>query len=55
MESKLKTLKLKKALLLSDIEFLSEVDESLFIQLGKVVAEIWKLEKQIVRKVENDI
>ena len=53
MENKLSTLKLKKAMLLSNIESLSEIDESLFTQLGKVVAEIWKLEKEIVRKTEN--
>lgn len=54
LDNKLRGLKLKKALLLSDIESLSEVDETLFTQLGKVEAEIMKVEKQLVRDVEND-
>jgi diadenosine tetraphosphate (Ap4A) HIT family hydrolase len=53
LQNKLRTLKLKKAMLLSNIEALSEVDESLFTQLGKVVAEIAKVEKEIFRKTEN--
>lgn len=54
MEAKLRTLKHKKALLFSNIEMLSEVNESTFSEFGKVEAEIMKLEKQIVRNVEND-
>ena len=53
MENKLRTLKLKKAMLFSNIESLSQVDDSLFTQFGKVEAEILKLEKAIVRKTEN--
>lgn len=53
LENKLRTLQLKKVMILSDIESLSEVGENLFTQLGKVVAEISKLEKQLVRKTEN--
>lgn len=40
LENKLRNLKLKKAMLFSNIESLSEVDNILFMQLGKVVAEI---------------
>jgi len=54
LENKLRTQKLKKALLFSNIEMLSEVNESTFAEFGKVEAEIMKLEKQIVRKVDND-
>ena len=54
LDNKLRNLKLKKALLLSDIESLSEVDESMFTQLGKVTAEISKVEKQILRTITND-
>lgn len=54
LENKLRGLKLQKALLFSQIESLSEVDETLFTQLGKVQAEIMKVEKQLVRDVEND-
>ena len=55
LKNKLRTLKLKKAMLLSNIESLSEVDESLFTQLGKVVAEISKVDKQLLRATENPI
>lgn len=53
LKNKLRTLQLKKAMLLDSIESLSEVDETVFIQLGKVVAEISKIEKQIIRATEN--
>lgn len=53
MEAKLRTLKLKKAMLFSNIEMLSEVNESAFTEFGKLEAEIMKLEKQLVRKTEN--
>lgn len=53
LKNKLRTLKLKKAMLLSNIESLSEVDELLFTQLGKVVAEISKVDKQLLRATEN--
>ena len=55
LKNKLRTLKLKKAMLISDIESLSEVDESVFTKLGKVVAEIWQVDKEIIRKTENNI
>ncbi len=53
LENKLRTLKLKKSLLFSNIEMLSEVNESTFAQFGKVESEIIKIEKEIVRKTEN--
>jgi len=53
LENKLRGLKLKKAMIITNIESLSEVDETLFTQLGKVVAEISQIEKQLLRKVEN--
>lgn len=55
LESKLRSLKLKKALLFSNIEMLSEVNESTFTEFGKVETEILKIEKQIVRKTENPL
>lgn len=55
LKNKLRNLKLKKAMLLFDIESLSEVDESVFTKLGKVVAEIWQVNKEIIRKTENII
>lgn len=53
LENKLRNLKLKKAMLFANIESLSEIDDSLFTQFGKVEAEILKVEKEIVRKTEN--
>jgi len=53
IENKLRELRLKKAMILSDIQSLTEVRENLFTQLGKVVAEISQLEKQLLREVEN--
>ncbi len=53
MENKLRTLNLKKALLLSNIESLSEVSDSLYLQFGKVEAEIIKTEKQLLRDNKN--
>ena len=53
MEEKLRTLKLRKARLFSDIESLSEVHDSTFEQFGKLEAEIMKLEKQLLRDNKN--
>lgn len=50
---KLRSLKLKKACLWSDIESLSEVSDSIFLSFGKIEAEIMKLEKQLIRETEN--
>ena len=53
LHNKVSNLKLKKALLLAEIESLTEVEESLFIKLGKVVAETSKIQKQIIRATDN--
>ena len=53
MHEKLRVLKLKKARLWSDIESLSEVNDSTYLNFGKTQAEIMKLEKEIVRETEN--
>jgi len=53
MEGKLQSLKLKRARLLSEIEMLSEVSDLMFVNLGKVTAEIHLLEKTIVRETTN--
>lgn len=52
---KLRSLKLKKARLWSDIESLSEVSDAMFLNFGKTEAEIMKLEKQLVREAINPI
>lgn len=54
LENKLRTLRLKKAMILSNIESLREIDESVFTQLGKVVAEISKIKKELVRETVNN-
>lgn len=51
----LRTLKLKKAMLLNDIDSLSTVDDSVYSQLGKVVSEISKKEKELNRETENNL
>lgn len=51
-QTKLHSLKLKRARLISDMEMLSEVNDIFYIQLGKTQAEIMKLEKEIVTNPE---
>jgi hypothetical protein len=53
MSDKLRILKLKKARLWSDIESLSEASDSMFLNFGKTVAEIMKLEKEMARETKN--
>lgn len=53
MQEKLNSLMLKKARLLSEIEMLSEVSDLMYRNLGKVIAEIHLLKKQILRETEN--
>jgi hypothetical protein len=55
LKNKIKTLKLKRAMLLNDIESLSTVDDSMYLQLGKVVSEVSKKEKELNRQTENII
>lgn len=54
-QTKLNSLRLKKARLFENIEMLSEVNESTFTEFGKLEAEIMKLDKQIVRKTQNTL
>jgi hypothetical protein len=53
MSEKLRVLKIKKAQLWSNIEALSEVSDSMFLNFGKTVAEIMKLEKEMARETKN--
>ena len=55
LKNQIKTLKLKRAMLLNDIESMSQVDDSLYLQLGKVVSEVSKKEKELIRETENII
>jgi len=55
MEGKLRTLQLKKANLLLQMESLSSVNESAYTQLGKVEFELKQTEKQIVRESKNHL
>jgi len=55
MEEKLRTLKIKKAMLWEQIQSLSTVSDSMFINFGKTEAEIMQLEKQIIQNTKNDI
>lgn len=55
LKNQIKTLKLKRAMLLNDIESLSTVDDSMYLQLGKVVSEVSKKEKELNRETENNL
>lgn len=52
-ENNINTLKLKKSMLLSEIESLSEVNDSMLVQLGKLVVKIADLDKKRIRETEN--
>jgi hypothetical protein len=54
-QEKLRGLKLKKARLWEEIQSLAAVSELMFAKFGKTEAEILKVEKEIVRKTENDL
>ena len=51
----IRVLKVKKARLFSDIEMLSEVNDSLYLQFVKITAKIMKLEKELLRTVKNPL
>lgn len=53
MEEKLRTLKVKKALLFSEIEMMHSCSDLLYAKFGKTQAEIMKIEKQLVRAEKN--
>lgn len=55
LENTLRGLKLKRVLLLTQIESLSEVSPDLYTTLGKVEYEIVITERQLVRATENSI
>lgn len=55
MEEKLRTLKVKKAMLWQQIESLSTVSDAMFINFGKTEAEIMQLEKLIIQNTKNDL
>lgn len=55
IEQKIHELKVKKARQFFNIESLSEVNDSTFLQFGKTVAELMKLEKQSVRETQNTL
>jgi hypothetical protein len=55
LKQKLRELQLKKARLYFNIESLSEVNDSLYLQLGKIAAEIMKIEKLLIREIENPL
>jgi len=55
LEQKIQELKVKKARQFFNIESLSEVNDSAFLQFGKTVAELMKLKKQSVRETQNTL
>ncbi|HSD07898.1 hypothetical protein [Flavobacterium sp.] len=55
IEQKIRALKVRKAMLFSNIEMLSQVNDSAYLQFGKLEADIMKLEKDLVRLTENNL
>ncbi|NRT11536.1 hypothetical protein [Flavobacterium sp. 14A] len=55
MTEKLRSLKVKKARLWSDIESLAVVNDAMYCKFGKLTVEVMKLEKELVRASENNI
>ena len=55
LDIKLRDLRLKKALLLDKIESVLEVEESLFLELGKIEAELLMVQKKIIRATVNPL
>jgi hypothetical protein len=55
IEQKIQELKVKKARQFSDIESLSTVNDAAFLKFGKTVAELMKLEKELVRQTQNTL
>lgn len=55
LDIKLRDLKLKKALLFDKIESVLEVEESLFLELGKLEAELLMVQKKKTRATVNPL
>lgn len=55
MEEKLRSLKLKKARLVDQMDMLETVSTHFLTQLGKLEYDILKTEKEIVRQTKNDL
>ena len=55
LELKLRDLRLKKALIFDKIESVLEVEESLFLELGKIEAELLMVQKKIIRATLNPL
>ena len=53
MDAQLRNLKLKRAQLFAQVDMLSSVNESLYLQIGKIEVEIHFLERKILQ--ENKI
>jgi hypothetical protein len=53
LKEKIQILKVKKARQFFNIESLSEVNDSAFLQFGKTVAELMKLEKILLQETKN--
>jgi hypothetical protein len=53
MEGKLRNLKLKREGLYAQVDMLSSVNDSLYLQIGKVEVEIRSLERKILQENKN--
>jgi len=50
MDAQLRNLKLKRAQLFAQVDMLSSVNESLYLQIGKIEVEIHFLERKILQE-----
>lgn len=53
MEAQLRNLKLKRAQLFAQVDMLSSVSESMYLQIGKMDVEIHFLERKILKENKN--
>ncbi len=55
LADEIKTLKIRKATIFSEIEMLATVNDSVYLRLGKTVAKLMIKEKQLLREQENEL
>lgn len=54
-QEQLNSLQLKRATLLSQLEMLSSISPEFYKQLGKVEADLFLLERKMIRETKNQI
>ncbi len=54
MDAKLRALKLNRANLYAQVDMLSSVSESLYLQIGKIEVEIRSLERKVLQENKSE-